>query len=250
LDLGLSGTRALVTAASKGIGRACAASLAQEGARVVITSRDAALGARVAQEIGAERHIAADLARTDDRARIVTEAVGLLGGLDILVVNFPQPQIGTFESLRPEAWTGGYEAILHCQIDLVTAALPLLRQSGRGRIVHITGGAAREPSPGFVVSAAFRSAATAVAKTLSIDLARDGVTVNNIAPGSIETEQLRVRMDQRGKAEEMAWLATLPSRRLGLPEEVGAVCAFLCSRPAAYLTGQTIAVDGGAQKSV
>jgi len=248
VDFGLRDTRALVTAGSKGIGRACAAALAAEGSRVIIASRDARTGERAAGEIGAARHIVADLSSAEDRVRLIAEAEGHLGGLDILVVNFPQPPLGTLDALKPDAWQVGYDAVLKCHVDLVRLALPALKRSGRGRIVNITGIAVREPSPGFVVSAAYRSAVTAVSKALSIEVAKDGVTVNNVAPGSVETEQLRVRLDRSGRAAEDAFLATVPARRLGRPEEIGAVCAFICSTSAAYLTGQTLVVDGGASR--
>ena len=129
----------------------------------------------------------------------------------------------------------------------MTAALPHLRLGGRGRIVQITGIAAREPSPAFVVSAAYRSAVTAMAKALSSQVAKDGITINNLAPGSILTEQLRVRLEQHpGGAVSLA--ASIPAGRIGAPEDVAAACIFLCSTQASYITGQTIGIDGGALK--
>ena len=247
MDLGLRDARALVTAGSKGIGRACAAALVAEGARVVISSRDEDQLARTEREIGAAGHVIADLHRVEDRAQLVEKAIGMLGGLDILILNFPQTTIGTLDQLPSGAWEAGYQSVLQCAVDLMTAALPQLRRSGRGRIVQITGIAAREPSPGFVVSAAYRSAVTAMAKALSSQVAKDGVTINNLAPGSILTEQLRVRLEQRpGGAAEFA--ATIPAGRIGVPEDVAAACVFLCSTQASYITGQTIGIDGGALK--
>jgi len=245
VDLGLTGTRALVTAASKGIGRACAAALAAEGARVAISSRDVALLEQVQREIGAEQSIAADLQKAADRERLMDETIRSLGGLDILVINFPQTAIGKLDDVPPGAWSSGYDSIIACAVDLVTRSLPHLKKSGRGRIVQITGIAARQPSSGFVISAAYRSAVTAFAKAVSADVAKDGVTINNIAPGSILTEQLRVRLDQRPDGRTRL-AASIPAGRVGEPEEVAAACAFLCSTGAAYITGQTIGVDGGA----
>lgn len=248
MDLGLRGARALVTAGSKGIGLSCAGALVAEGARVVISSRDADRLAGAEREIGAAGHVVADLHRVEDRAQVVEKAAGILGGLDILILNFPQTAIGTLDQLPSGAWEAGYQSVLQCAVDLMTAALPHLRLAGRGRIVQITGIAAREPSPGFVVSAAYRSAVTAMAKALSSQVAKDGITINNLAPGSILTEQLRVRLEQR--ADGVASLAaSIPAGRIGAPEDVAAACVFLCSTQASYITGQTIGIDGGALKS-
>jgi 3-oxoacyl-[acyl-carrier protein] reductase len=151
------------------------------------------------------------------------------------------------DQLPSGAWESGYQSVLQCAVDLMTAALPHLRLAGRGRIVQITGIAAREPSPGFVVSAAYRSAVTAMAKALSSQVAKDGVTINNLAPGSILTEQLRIRLEQR--PDGAASLASsIPAGRIGAPEDVAAACVFLCSTQASYITGQTIGIDGGALK--
>ena len=249
MDLGLRGARVLVTASSQGIGRGCAAGLAAEGARVVISSRDGDQLARVEREIGAAGHIVADLLRTSERAKLVEKTVAMLGGLDILILNFPQPAIGTFDKVPDGAWEAGYQAILQCAIDLTSTALPHLRAGGRGRIVQITGNAAREPSSTFVISAAFRSAVTSMAKAISTQVAKDGITINNIAPGSILTEQLRVRLEQRPDGVASA-ASNIPAGRLGTPEDVAGACVFLCSTQASYITGQTIVVDGGAMKSV
>ena len=247
MDLGLRGARALVTAGSKGIGRSCAAALVAEGARVVISSRDADQLARTEREISASGHVVADLNSVNERGRLVDKAVRILGGLDILILNFPQPAIGTLDQVPGGAWEAGYQSIVQCAVDLMTAALPHLRMAGRGRIVQITGIAAREPSPGFVVSAAYRSAVTAMAKALSSQVAKDGITINNLAPGSILTDQLRVRLEQR--PDGVANLAaSIPAGRIGAPEDVAAACVFLCSTQASYITGQTIGIDGGALK--
>jgi 3-oxoacyl-[acyl-carrier protein] reductase len=246
LDLGLSGTRALVTAASKGLGRACAESLAAEGSRVFIVSRDEARLATVRAEIGAAGHLAADLAQPDAAGRALAAAVAALGGLDILVSNAGGPPPGTFESMDLEAWDMGYQLTLMSAVRLAKAALPHLKESGRGRIVHITSISARQPIPNLVLSNAFRSAVTAMAKTLSAEVAPLGVTVNNIAPGTILTDRVReIYGDNLGEVAK-----NVPSGRIGQPEEIGATCAFLCSVQAGYITGQSIGVDGGTLRGV
>lgn len=246
MDLGLKDTRALITAASKGLGRACAASLAQEGANVFIVSRDDATLAGTEREIGAAGHLAVDLSQPGGPERAVEAAAARLGGLDILVCNAGGPPPGTFESTPVDAWEVGYNLTLMSTVRLTKAALPLLKESGRGRIVNITSISVRQPIPNILLSNAFRSAVTAMAKTLSAEVASYGVTINNLAPGTILTD--RVRQLYGDDIEGVA--RGIPAGRVGEATEFGATCAFLCSRQAAYITGQTIGVDGGALRGV
>lgn len=246
MDLGLNGTRALVTAASRGLGRACAEALAAEGARVFLVSRDQERLARAAREVGAVGHLAADLAHPGGPEQSVQAAASVLGGLDILVCNAGGPPPGTFDSTPVEAWDAGYNLTLMSAVRLAKAALPYLIRSGRGRIVNVTSISVRQPIANILLSNAFRSAVTAMAKTLSAEVARQGVTVNNLAPGAILTDRVR---QLYGEDLERA-AADIPAGRIGDPAEFGAICAFLCSRQAAYITGQTIGVDGGALRGV
>ena len=246
MDLGLNDTRALVTAASKGLGRACAEALIAEGARVFIVSRDEARLTTTQREIGAVGHLAADLAQPGSPEKAVSAALAALGGLDILVCNAGGPPPGTFESTPVEEWETGYNLTLMSTVRLIKAALPALKESGRGRIVNITSISVRQPIPNILLSNAFRSAVTAMAKTLSAEVASSGVTVNNLAPGTILTD--RVYQLYSGSLEDVA--RGIPAGRIGDASEFGAVCAFLCSRQAAYVTGQTIGVDGGALRGV
>lgn len=246
MDLGLKDTRALITAASKGLGRACAAALAQEGAHVFIASRDDARLADAEREIGAAGHLAVDLSQLGGPERAVEAAAARLGGLDILVCNAGGPPPGTFESTPVDAWEIGYNLTLMSTVRLTKAALPLLKESGRGRIVNITSISVRQPIPNILLSNAFRSAVTAMAKTLSAEVASFGVTVNNLAPGTILTD--RVRQLYGDNVEGVA--KGIPAGRVGEADEFGATCAFLCSRQAAYITGQTIGIDGGALRGV
>jgi len=246
LDLGLNGTRALVTAASKGLGRACAAALAEEGARVVIVSRHEQDLARVEREISASGHLTLDLAEPESPARAVQAAVDTLGGLDILVCNAGGPPPGTFESTPLALWDSGYQLTLMSSVRLAKAAMPYLKESGRGRIVNITSLSVRQPVANLVLSNAFRSALTAAAKTLSAELAPFGATVNNLAPGMVLTDRIRQLYGDDLESVEKS----IPMGRLGRPDEFGAACAFLCSLQAGYITGQTIGVDGGAVRGV
>jgi 3-oxoacyl-[acyl-carrier protein] reductase len=246
MDLGLQDVRALVTAASKGLGRACAAALAAEGARVFIVSRDEERLRVAEREIGAAGHLAVDLSVPGAPERAVEAAAAALGGLDILVCNAGGPPPGTFESTAVDAWETGYQLTLMSAVRLSRAALPLLVDSGRGRIVNITSISVRQPIPNILLSNAFRSAVTAMAKTLAGEVAGRGVTVNNLAPGTILTD--RVHQLYAGNLDQLA--QTIPAGRIGDPDELGAACAFLCSRQAGYITGQTIGVDGGALRGV
>lgn len=246
MDLGLKDTRALITAASKGLGRACAAALVQEGANVFIVSRDDTTLAGTEREIGAAGHLAVDLSQLGGPERAVEAAAARLGGLDILVCNAGGPPPGTFESTPVDAWEVGYNLTLMSTVRLTKAALPLLKESGRGRIVNITSISVRQPIPNILLSNAFRSAVTAMAKTLSAEVASFGVTVNNLAPGTIMTD--RVRQLYGDNIEGVA--KGIPAGRVGEAAEFGATCAFLCSRQAAYITGQTIGIDGGALRGV
>jgi 3-oxoacyl-[acyl-carrier protein] reductase len=196
-------------------------------------------------EIGAAGHLAADLSRPGEPERAVQAAVDALGGLDILVSNAGGPPPGTFESTPVDAWDVGYQLTLMSAVRLAKAALPHLKESGRGRIVNITSISVRQPIGNILLSNAFRSAVTAMAKTLSAEVAQAGVTVNNLAPGTILTDRVRELYDDFGALER-----TIPMGRIGSAEEFGATCAFLCSTHAGYITGQTIGIDGGALRGV
>lgn len=257
MDLGLSGRRALVTAASKGLGRGCAEALAREGAKVLIVSRERERLARTAGQIGAAGHLVADLTEPDAPERVVQAAVDQLGGLDILVTNAGGPPPGTFESTAIEAWEAGFNLTLMSAVRLMKAAVPHLKRSGQGRIVAITSTTIREPIATLVLSNAFRSGLVATMKTLAGELAPFAVTVNNIGPGRFDTDRIREIDAELARAQGVApeqvtqkTVKAIPMGRLGDPAEFGAVCAFLCSAQAAYLTGQSIIVDGGASRGV
>lgn len=238
VDLQLAGARALVTAASSGLGKACAAALADEGADVFICARNLERLERAAHEIGAKGYTQADLTTASDVSRVVTEAVAVLGGLDILVTNVPDPKAGSFVDMDEADWAQSHEATLLTVVRLIHAATPHLVRSSQAAIVNITSAAAREFRSGRLLSSTYRAGVTALAKHVSKELASQGVTVNNIAPGEILTPAW-------DEASARAQAAEIPVRRLGEPGEVGALCAFLCSAQARFVTGQTIAIDGG-----
>jgi 3-oxoacyl-[acyl-carrier protein] reductase len=257
MDLGLKDCRAFVAGASKGLGKACAKSLADEGARVFVCSRSADEIERVAKEIGAAGFAAADVSRPADVKRVVADAIKNLGGLDILVTNAGGPPTGPFDNAGDGDWDIAYQLTLMSAVRMIREALPALKASGRGRIVNLTGYGVKEPMTDLVVSDAVRAGVTVMAKTIASDLAPFGITVNNIAPGPIMTDRLVAIHMARAKSlgitvEEQfkRFSDTIPVRRMGRPEEVGDLCAYLCSPQAGYLTGQAIVIDGGVNRSI
>jgi len=169
-------------------------------------------------------------------------------GLDVLVVNAGGPPPGTFQSTPLELWEAAFQLTLMSAVRLIRAALPHLKRSNQGRIVCITSISVRQPIPNIALSNAMRAAVTGLAKTLSRELAPDGITVNCLAPDSILTDRTRqVAAASGADPEEQVkrMVASAPMGRLGDPAEFGAACAFLCSKHAGYITGQTIGIDGG-----
>lgn len=257
MDLGLTDCRAFVAGASKGLGKACAKALAGEGARVFICARNAEEAGRAAAEIGAAGFSAADVSRPAEVERVIAAAITGLGGLDILVANAGGPPTGDFEAAGDDDWDIAYQLNLMSAVRLIRAALPALKASGRGRIVNLTGYGVKEPMSNLVVSDAIRAGVTVMAKTIASDLAPFGITVNNIAPGPIMTDRLIEIHVGRAKSLDITleeqlrrFSQTIPVRRVGEPKEIGDLCAYLCSLQAGYLTGQSIVVDGGINRSI
>jgi 3-oxoacyl-[acyl-carrier protein] reductase len=246
VDLGLKDRRALVTAASKGLGRACAEALAAEGAHVFISSRDRASIEAAGKAIKAAGWAAADISKEPES--VVEQAREKLGGLDILVVNAGGPTPGTFQATPLESWEAAFHLTLLSAVRLVKSALPQLKASDQGRIVFITSISIRQPIANLVLSNSVRAGVTGLAKTLSLELAPDGITVNCLAPNAILTDRVRqLAASAGGDADEQLkrQAAGMPMGRFGQPVEFGAACAFLCSRQAAYISGQTLGIDGG-----
>ena len=180
-----------------------------------------------------------------------------VGGLDVLVTNAGGPPTAPFEKAPDRDWDIAYQLNLMSAVRLVREALPALKASGRGRIVNLTGYGVKEPLTDLVVSDSIRAGVTVMAKTIATDLAPYGITVNNIAPGPIMTDRITEILAARAKSsgvtpeEQLKRLAdTVPLRRIGQPHEVGDLCAYLCSPQAGYITGQTIVVDGGINRSI
>jgi 3-oxoacyl-[acyl-carrier protein] reductase len=262
MDLGVEGKVALVLAASKGLGRACAFSLAREGARVVIGARDAAALERTAEELRAQTHAeirafpvdVGDAAASEAFVRRAREA---FGPVDIVVTNSGGPPFGPFASFDEEQWDGAYRQNLLAIVRLIRLVLPEMQQRGWGRIVNIISGSVKSVLDRSVLSTAMRLGVVGMAKLLADEVAADGITVNNVAPGSILSDRVReVRLTpllEQGLSEDEAVArlgATIPMKRIGLPEELGDLVAFLASDRAAYITGVTIPIDGGIGRAI
>lgn len=248
MDLGLRGRGALVAAASKGLGRACAEALIAEGVDVFISSRDAAAIERTAKHIGAAGWFAADVSKPGDPEALVAAAAAQLASLDLIVVNAGGPPPGTFQSTRLELWEVAFHLTLMSAVRLARAGLPHLKKSDQGRIVFITSISVRQPIPNIALSNAMRAAVTGLAKTLSLELAPDRITVNCLAPDAILTDRMRNLALAAGEDPEESIkraAASAPMGRMGDPAEFGAACAFICSKQAGYITGQTLGIDGG-----
>ena len=201
--------------------------------------------------------MAADLSEAEGPAETVATAEKLLGGVDILVTNTGGPPSGPFESQGPEAWRGAIAQNLVSVVELVRAALPGMKERRWGRIVNVTSVSVKQPVPGLILSNALRAGVTGFAKTVANDAAPFNVTVNNVLPGFTRTERLgdlaRAIAQREGIAEAEAfarWEDETPMARIGEPTELAGVAAFLCSEVASYVTGQSIAVDGGWTKGV
>lgn len=245
MDLKLKGKRALVQGSSQGLGRAIAEMLVKEGAIVAISSRNADKLNQTARAIGAAAAIPCDLSKPGAAISLIKATQEELGGLDILVTNTGGPPKGPFEEVTPEQWQEGFQSLWLSATDSIRAALPGMKERRWGRILLITSAAAREPMPLLTVSNGLRAGLMGLTKTVSNEIAQYGITINALLPGYTETERL-----QELKIPTDKITAQIPAGRLGKPEELAALAAFLASEPAAYITGQAIACDGGYLRSI
>jgi 3-oxoacyl-[acyl-carrier protein] reductase len=249
MDLGLTGKSALVLAASKGLGRACAAALAREGANVVIGARDPAQLEATAREIGPNvLAIPVDVTVPEQIEAIFAAATSAFGRVDILVNNAGGPPFGPVEQFDDEAWHKALELNLMSTVRCTRLALPGMKAAGWGRIVNIVSLGVKSVLAGSVLSTAGRLGIVGMSKLLSDEVAQFGITVNNVASGIILTDRVRQTSLKTKTIEEIS--AGIPARRLGRPEELGALVAFLASEQAAYITGATIPIGGGIIRSI
>lgn len=257
MDLGLTGKRALVLAASSGLGRASATELAREGARVAICSREQARADAAAQEIASETGaevlaFECDVSDAASLEALFESATSALGGLDVLVTNAGGPPFGNFETLSEDDWDRAYALTLQSVARSARLALPHFREAGGGSILALASSSVVQPIPNLLMSNVFRPAVRALCKHLSEEFASDGVRVNVLSPGRVHTERTEAldasRAERTGKSIEEVraeTVAKIPLGRLGRTEEFGRVAAFLSSDAASYLNGVHLLVDGG-----
>ncbi|MXW10568.1 MAG: SDR family oxidoreductase [Gammaproteobacteria bacterium] len=257
MDLGLTGKVALVAASSRGLGRAVAEEFAREGARLVMCARGEddlnRTRDRIARDTGSQPvAVAADLTDPKGVRHVADTAAEAFGQVDILVTNTGGPPSGRFEAHSPEAWRTAVAQNLESVLNLTRAVLPGMRERGWGRIINVTSIAVKQPVDGLILSNSVRAAVTGFARTLANEVARDGVTVNNVMPGYTRTArldwlagQIAAREDIDREAAFDRWASEIPAGRVGDPAEFAALVTFLASERASYITGTSIPVDGG-----
>jgi 3-oxoacyl-[acyl-carrier protein] reductase len=257
MDLGLKGKVAFVAAASQGLGRAVADELANEGASLIINSRSKDKLDNLAKDIRDRTGVdilpaAGDLSNVNDLERVVEQGIEHFGKIDILFTNIGGPPAGQFESHDREIWETATRSLLTSVLELTRLVLPGMKERRWGRILNVTSIAAKQPVENLILSNSLRAAVTGFAKTLADEVAEYNITVNNILPGYTLTERVeqlaKTISDREGITVEHAknrWESQIPMRRLGRPEEFAALAAFLVSERASYITGSSIAVDGG-----
>lgn len=262
MDLGLKNKVALVTASSRGLGKAVALELAREGAHVAICSRNGeaidSAAADIRKQTGAEvLALTADVNDGAQIASVVDETIKRWGGVDVLFANAGGPPPGPFMQFTDEQWQSAVQLNLMSVVRLCRAVLPGMQGKHWGRIVIDTSFTVKQPLENLVLSNAIRAGVVGMAKTLAGEVAKDGVTVNCICPGWIQTERVDQLLDGRAKAkgtsrdaEAQGIAATIPAGRIGRVEEFAAAAAFLMSDRASYITGTALTVDGGVVKGL
>ena len=261
MNLGLKNKIALVTASSKGLGRASAEALAEEGAKIAICARDGQALKTTADEIAnATRSevlaIPADMTSSADIEQVVKETVNHFGTLHILVTNAGGPPAGYFDEFDDRQWQEAFNLTMMSAVRLIRAAIPHMEKEKWGRIINITSLSVKEPIDNLILSNSIRASVHGMAKTLANQVAAYGITINNVMPGYIYTDRIQqlvqntVERTGQNEDEVLAGMSELTAvGRIGQPKELGALVAFLASEQAAYINGVSVPVDGGRLKS-
>jgi 3-oxoacyl-[acyl-carrier protein] reductase len=243
MDLNLTGKTALVFGASQGIGKAIAESLIKEGVKVAICSRTEATLNETKNVIGAELALAGDLTTSGEAKRVTEEALKYFGKLDILITNTGGPAKGNFSEVTTEQWQTDFQSIWLSVTESLQTALPKMAENNYGRVLMVTSIAAKEPLVGLTTSNGLRAGLSGLTRSISSEYAGSGITLNLLLPGYTNTDRLKALNLSEDKVKEL-----VPAGRLGHPQELADLATFLASEKGAYITGQSIAVDGGVLK--
>jgi 3-oxoacyl-[acyl-carrier protein] reductase len=248
MDLGIKNKVALILASSKGLGKAVAIELAKEGARVIICGTDAAALTATEAEIKliAPNNVVSficDITDEQQRKNLVEQSVKAFGNIEILVTNTGGPAAGTFEQFNLDDWKHFYNLMFLSAVDIIQQVLAGMKEKRFGRILTITSITVKQPAENLISSNAVRTSLSGLVKSLSNEVATYGITVNNLMPGFTNTNRLQHLVEKNPKVNEVK--ETIPMKRFGEPEEFAAAAAFLVSERASYITGQSLAVDGG-----
>lgn len=248
MDLGIQNKVALVLASSKGLGKAVAIELAKEGARVIICGTDTKALAATEAEIqtispGNVVSFVCDITDEAQRKHLVEQSVNAFGGIEILVTNTGGPAAGNFEQFNLEDWKQLYNLLFLSAVDVIQQVLPGMKKKKWGRILTITSITVKQPVDNLISSNAVRTSLLGLAKSLSNEVAPFGITVNNLLPGYTNTDRLAHLIEKNPNVNQVK--ETIPMKRFGTTVEFAAAAAFLVSERASYITGQSLAVDGG-----
>jgi 3-oxoacyl-[acyl-carrier protein] reductase len=251
MELGIAGKTALLLSSTAGLGFGCARALANEGVNVVINGRDPGRGRDALEKLGSNAHfVQGDITREEDRIRILEETRKRFGDVSILVTNADGPKPGSFLSKNSSEWIEAYKLIMESTIDMVRMVISDMIRNKYGRIVNISSTSAKETIPGSVFANSFKPALLGALNTLAREMADSGITINSILPGPFDTERIRkyaeeLYSDLNPEEAFIEYQKILPMKKIGEIEEFGALCAFLCSEKARYITSQSIVIDGG-----
>jgi 3-oxoacyl-[acyl-carrier protein] reductase len=248
MDLGIQNRVALVLASSKGLGKAVAIELAKEGAKVILCGTDAKALSATETEIrsisGANVcSFVCDITDEVQRKRLVEQSVNAFGEIEILITNTGGPAAGPFEQFKLEDWKYLYNLLFLSAVDIIQQVLPGMKSKGFGRILTITSVAVKQPADNLISSNAVRTSLLGLVKSLSNEVAGYGITVNNLLPGYTNTNRLENLIEKNPEVNKVK--EAIPMKRFGAPSEFAAAAAFLVSDRASYITGQSLAVDGG-----
>ena len=245
MDLNLEGKKALIFGSTSGIGKAIAASLVAEGAEVYINGRTAEKCESIKAEIGAAGFYNGDLTQAGTASEIVKKMISEIGPIDVLVTNTGGPQKGDFLDIDLTQWNKDYQSIYLSVVESLQVAIPHMQKNQFGRVIMVTSLAAKEPRAGLTTSNGLRPGLAGLARTLSNEFSKDGITFNLILPGFTNTDRLKGL-----NLTEESIKSMVPAGRLGDPSELGNLAAYLASPLAGYITAQSITIDGGVNRSL